>query len=106
MKTPTLTGLKREIARLDPALKEGERAYTTYLILLSSLVCGPNVQKIAKFAHIPREQVAKRGVNLRKNGVWVRGKIRADWFVEDGSGGCAFVADALVADGMLERRPA
>lgn len=96
-----LARIKKEITRLDPNLKEGEHGYITYLILLSSIVVGPNIKKIAKFAHIPRESVRERSVNLRQNGVWKQGKVYAEWFEKDG--GIAFVCDSMVADGLLKR---
>jgi CRP-like cAMP-binding protein len=98
----TLKTLKDEIAHFDPKLKEGEHGYTTYLILLASVVVGPNIKKIAKFTQIPREEVQKRGKNLRANGVWTRNKVACEWFEEHG--GVAFIADSLVADGLVERR--
>lgn len=101
MSKSKLAILKDEIVRLEPTITPDDPSYTTYLILLSSAIVGPNIKKIAKFAHIPRKDVRERAVNLRKNKVWVGGHVYAEWFEKDG--GIAFICDALVADGLVKR---
>lgn len=95
--------LMREIKRIDPKVKPGERTHETYMILLAGLAVGPNIKKIAHFLGLPREKVAERGRRLRKNGVWVGARITDGWFAKDG--GITFIMDACVAEGLMTRRP-
>lgn len=94
--------LHKEVRRLDASLKPGSRDHETYLILLSSLTCGPNIKRIANFLGISRQKVAERSRRLRKNGVWSGPRLRCVWFEKHG--GIAFVMDAAVADGLMQRR--
>jgi hypothetical protein len=98
----TLRRVKNIIKKFEPDLLPDDPSYETYLILLSSVVVGPNIKKISKFARIPRSRVIDRARRLRSNGVWVGPKVHCEWMDEE-AGGISFIADALVADGLVNR---
>jgi hypothetical protein len=83
---------------------EGEKFYKAGMVLLGSLHVGPNIVRIAKWAKMPRKEVAEFSKVLRENGVWVNGNIEADWLDEE-HGGMYFLLDMMVAAGMIERSP-
>lgn len=93
---------KEAIRKLDPELSPDDHSYETYLILLASIIVGPNIKKISKFAYIPRAKVVERARRLRSNGVWVGPRVHCEWMDKE-SGGVAFIADSLVADGLVTR---
>lgn len=100
-KVTTKRQVTNMVRKFDPDIAEDEPAFETYSIILAALVVGPNVKKIATFLEIPRLSVAKRAKNLREQKVWIGNKIHANWDGEDG--GVSFIADCLVADGLLAR---
>ena len=73
------------------------------MALIGSVIVGPNIKKISKWAKLPRKIVAKFSRNLRDNEVWVGGKVYCDWTDEE-AGGIAFIMDCMVATGLLEKR--
>ena len=71
-------------------------------VLLSSIVVGPNVKRIASFLSVPRDDVSYLSVILRRNGIWRGGKVAAsEWFGKDG--GIAFICDVAVAKQQLKK---
>lgn len=102
MPTLTLKQIKREVKRLDSALKETDPSFDTAVILLAALQVGANDKKVSDFTGIPLGEVTKRGKRLRKNGIWKRGVTYADWANKE-SGGVAFWMDVCVADGLMSR---
>ena len=105
-KFETIQDVKREIIRLDKSMKtagENYHGFRTAVFLLSSLITGPNVKKLAKFTGYTRKEIQERAVNLREQGVWVGSKVNAsEWFDSDG-GAVSFWCDSLCADGLLQR---
>lgn len=102
MAAMTREQLVAEVKRMDPALSEDSSTFTVALILLASAVVGPNVVRISKLLGVPRSVVAHYSATLRRNRVWVRGKIRCNWHDEE-TGGAAFWIDVCVAEGLMER---
>ena len=90
-----------EVKHLDPKLQKNEEEYTIATILLSGLVVGANVEKIATFLKLPVKTVKKYEKNLRDNKVWVEDKTVAEWFKTNG--GIAFWCDVAIAKGYLHR---
>jgi hypothetical protein len=93
--------VREAVRKLDPNLKLDDPAFDVAVVLLSGLYVGPNVRKIARFAHLPRPFVAEVGRRLRANGVWRGHKIEAGWFEKNGA--YAFWLDVTVGLGYLER---
>jgi hypothetical protein len=98
-----LSWVKKEVHRLDPSLKEDDESFKIAVILMSSVIIGANIKRLAIFTHYSRNYIAKIGVYFRKNEVWKNGKVCAgEWFEKD-SGGIAFWMDVAVGQGYLER---
>lgn len=105
-KNLTRAYLIKEIRRLDSSYKtvepKDDEGFKTALILLASIVVGPNIKRLATYTGLSRWDVSKRSRNLRHNRVWVRGRVHGDWF-DKKHGGVAFWADVCVADGLMNR---
>jgi hypothetical protein len=71
-------------------------------ILIASSEVGPSIKRIAKFLGIPRGRFAWMAANLRRNGVWRREYVYCEW-LDENSGGAAFLMDSCVALGLLVR---
>lgn len=98
----TLNYLKEELKKFEIEPKD-DKCFLPGLVLLASVVCGPNTDKIAKFIKQPRSVVRDYGKVIRKNGIWKQDKIDCEWFDKD-TGGVAFLCDVLVASGVMERK--
>jgi hypothetical protein len=92
-----------EVKRMDPVLTETDEAFTAAVVLLSSIAVGPNIKRLAKFTQYPRKVIKPFSENLRRNGVWVGGRIYADDWGDEETGGVAFWMDVSVALGFIER---
>lgn len=98
----TLSVLKSEIKRIDLDLEKDEMTYNAAIVLLSSLVVGANIKKIAKFAHLPRKLVSTFASRLWESGVWDGSNVVCDWF-EEGVGGMNFLCDVVDKGSGVER---
>jgi hypothetical protein len=75
-KEPTLMSIKKDVRKIYGVKKpasETNAGFITGVVLLSSLVVGPNVQKIAKFTGYTPAEVSKRSKRCREIGLWVEG---------------------------------
>jgi len=101
----TVEDVKKEIIRLDKSMKtagENDHGFRTAVILLSSIITGPNIKKLAKFTGYSRAEISIRASKCREQGIWVGSKIDcADWFKD--SGAVSFWCDSLCADGLILR---
>jgi len=100
-------GSSELLARITNALKTEEleaddETYKAAAVLLASATLGPNPAAIAKTLKYPSALVAKFNYNLRKSGVWKRGRVFANWGDKE-TGGVAFWMDVMVAQGLMER---
>lgn len=102
MSAKKLRRIRRIINELDPKLPEADPTYKAALVLLASIHIGPNARRIASFTHLPREECEEIGRRLRKGGIWRGSKIYGEWDDPKG-GGIAFLLDAMVGSGMLNR---
>ena len=96
----TLKYLKKEVKRLtgnDSNLLE----FNTALILMASIVVGPNVKRLAKFCGLQRSFIYPISKRLRQNRVWVKHKVGNNWFDKDGW--ISFNCDVCVALGWFRR---
>jgi len=101
----TLTLIKRQIERLDPALQRNENddGYRVAVLLLAAVrVTGSEIEKLTEFTGYPREFVARVSERMRNSGVWdVSGTAHSDhWFQGDTPTTGAFWADVLVGMGL------
>jgi hypothetical protein len=102
MGTPTVQTIEDEIAKMDPALKRDSEAFKIAVILMSAAVVGPTQKALLAFTHYPRRLVAMVWSRARRQRIFVRGKVCADWLDKDG--GMAFWLDVATVQGLLERR--
>lgn len=99
----TLEEIKREVRRLDPKEHESSEAFKAQVVMLASLEVGPSVLKLTKFTGYQRSLIYKFNHNLRKSGIWTRGRVHAaNWFDAE-MGGIAFGCDVCVALGLMKR---
>lgn len=96
-----LQKIQKEVARLDPSIKENSATFKTAVMLLSALQVGANEEKVMAFTGFSKSFVTSRARRLRKSGIWDGDKTACEWFGEDG--GIAFWADVCVAEGLLQR---
>jgi len=93
--------LRRDID-VDPS--RDPECFDAGMVLLGSLIHGPNIKRIASWSGIPHVRVATVSRNLRQCGVWKGKCIDAQpWFDENG-GAVAFLLDVMVGAGLCERR--
>jgi len=98
-----LLWVKKEVHRMDPVLKENDEAFKIAVILMSSVIIGANIKRLATFTHYPRNYISKIGLYFRKNEVWKNGKVdTSEWFDKD-TGGIAFWLCVAVGQGYLKR---
>jgi hypothetical protein len=88
------------VYKMDPKCEEAS-AETAAMLLASALV-GPHAGRIGKLLGIPEDKIAKRARRLRRNGVWNKDRVEADW-TDAKSGAVAFWLDVCVADGLVRR---
>lgn len=100
----TLKLILREAAKINGT--KDEVTNRPLIILLASIVVGPNIKRISKLTRIPRAEISWRANNLRKNRIWVGGKIHSDYFEKKGLGTINLLLDANVSQGYLERSKA
>ena len=100
----TLSDVECEVMRLDPSVKVDDPAFGTAVVVLAAAVVGPNIKRIASFTGYGRPFVAEKARRLRKQKVWVGGKLDVDWFKPKGEGVVAFWLDVVLADGLLVRQ--
>lgn len=90
------------VKKLDPKIKEDDSAFKAAMVLVASAQVGPNTDKVARRAKLPRALVRKYGKRLRHQGIWRGRKIACEWF-DKTSGGTAFWCDVCVAEGLMNR---
>jgi hypothetical protein len=96
----TIERVRREVKRMNPALDEENDGFAAAVVLISSVILGPNVRRIARFTGYSRCRVAEWGRRLRENGIWQGDRVgAAGWFEEDG--GLEFWLHVAVAQGLL-----
>lgn len=88
---------------MDPNLSESDPGFKYGLVMLTACQVGPNADKIARRACLPRSEARKLAADCRRNGVFSGKYIvgAAEWFKP--GGGMAFWCDVCVAQGLLKR---
>ena len=102
MAKPSGDRIKKEIRRLDKAVKPDSQDFIEACVLLDSAVIGPNADAIAEHLRYSRSAVREIGKRARETGLWVGGKVGAvDWFTKHGA--ISFWCDCAVLKGLLKR---
>lgn len=95
----------------DPFFKaESEEMMASIRIVVASCFAGTNADRIAKILGLNRDKVVRpRARRLREGGVWVGDRVGVDSFAldaeEDGPMMIELVLMALVAEGLVARKP-
>lgn len=90
------------VKKLDPKLDTESEDFKIATVLIAATQVGPNADKIADKAKLPRRVVRKYAADARRAGVFKGGKIaHSGWFDKDG--GIAFWLDVAVVRGFLQR---
>lgn len=97
MKTPQAI-----VKKMDKSLAEDSEEFKIATVLVAAAQVGPNADKIAKRAKIPRSVARKYATDARNTGLFKGGKIaHSGWFDKDGA--LAFWMDVAVVRGLLTR---
>lgn len=100
---PTLSALHGRLSFLDPSLEPGSVRYEAALVLIAADAIGQNVDRLARFTGVARQEVARFARRLVDNGVWQDGNTVSRWRDNPEDVEC-FRMDVGVADGTLCRR--
>jgi len=97
--------IKVEVQKIDPDLNpdEDEDAFKVAVVLMAAaLVTGPDVVRLATFTKYPAVFVAEIDQRMRAAGLWKDGGVEGGhWFKGDEWRVCSFLADVMVAQGLL-----
>jgi hypothetical protein len=99
----TIDMVRTRIAMLDSTLQQGSPDHDAALILVAAALTGQNIDRLARFTGLRREQVARCARRLVDNGVWREGNTVCRW-IDTPEDTESFRADVAVAEGRLCRR--
>ena len=97
----TVGDVVAELKRLDHNLDPESETFRYALALLSSAIVGPNIGRIQEFTGLPKRFLQTVSIRARTNKMWIRGKIHADWFGDNG--GISFWMDVATVQGLVAR---
>ena len=102
-KLPKITKrfIENEVLKMDSKLNKKEESFKVGCILLTSAIVGTDRNKIAELLKINPDDITKYERRLRKNKIWVKNKVFADW-MDEKYGGIAFWCDVCVALGLIQ----
>jgi hypothetical protein len=108
-KMKALELIRKELERLDPALKgqETEDDYRAGVVLLAAVwATGTDIDKLILFTGYNRNFVAAISLRMHKSGLWNEGVAHSDhWFHENCYSSAVFWADVLVGLGKVFAKP-
>lgn len=98
----TLRRIQREVRNISGDDDDSNLANRAGVVLLAALQVGTSQRALAAFTKFPAAQVRDFVRKAREQGIFTHnGKIRAEWFDENGS--IALMADSLVLCGLMNR---
>jgi hypothetical protein len=100
---PTVDDLRGRIRRYNNGLDPSGQTFRAALVLLAGSAMGQNVEGLARRTGLDRAFVSRCARRLIDNGVWVGGRVVADWSAENTASG-TFWNDVAVAEGKMCRR--
>ncbi len=104
----TISLVRSQIKELEPKLDPKSDNFKTAVVVLSSLIVGPNIRGLVRFTGYGRKFIRIRARRLFESGIWQKdGKIYIDWFHEKWElrSTVSFWLDVLVASGEVEKVP-
>lgn len=98
-----MKSIRKVVKKMDRHLAESDPTFNIAMVLVAAIEVGPNSDKVAKRAHLPRSLT--RGIfgKCRDSGIFVKGKIRHSGWFDKESGGVAFWLDVACVQGYLKR---
>jgi hypothetical protein len=107
LKNLDLQFVKDTLSELDPSLDGSEQSesYMTALVLVSALVQGPNVRRLAVFTGVPEQFVERIRERMVRAELWDEIDVFSDhWFGEGNMVSMtALWLDILIAQGLVIR---
>src|ERR1700692_1774194 len=104
IKEAALREMRKDVWNLDETLAENSYTFAAAMILLSSELVGPYVERIATFLGYPRAFVQVIGARLQEAKIWESDEVHSvEWF-DPKKGAISFMLDLSVAEGKWMRR--
>jgi hypothetical protein len=104
IKDPALQGIRRDIWKMDDSLAEDSHTFRAAMVLLTSELVGPYIDRIATFVGYPRAIVQVIAARLQEAKIWEGNEVRCESWFDARIGAAAFLLDLMVAEGQLVRR--
>ena len=99
----TLSEIKSQVKCLDEALSPDDEEFKAAVILLAGTEVKQTIKEIRQFTHYRQSFVVKVVGNLKRNGIFVKGKIHHGGWFDKKDGGIAFWLDVCVGLGLMKR---
>lgn len=93
------------LRKMDPNLKPEAVEYPYALVLLTACAVGPNADKIARRARMPRSEARRVAADCRRRGIFKGRYIHDSGWFDKKYGAFNFWLDVAVAVGWMQRVP-
>lgn len=97
-----LRSVRKELKRMDPNLSPDDESYRYALVMLTACQVGPNADKIARRARMPRSEARTLTAACRRTGIFKGTRVAGGHWFKKG-GGMDFWLDVCVAQGLMVR---
>ncbi len=104
IKQATMQGMKRDVWNMDATLAEDSYTFQAAMVLLTSELVGPYVDRIATFLGYPPGLVQAMAARLYEAKIWESDEVRCESWFDPKKGAVAFRLDLMVAEGELVRK--
>lgn len=91
------------LQKLDPKLSPTDDGYAAAVVLLAAAKKGTLARDIAREAKYPYQLVCRFVRNYRAGGVFHQGKVRAEDWHDEETGGVGFWLDVCVGQGLVKK---
>jgi len=95
--------MKEDVWKIDPTLEEDSSVFQTAMNSVGSELVGPWSDRITTLLGYPRAMVQAVAARLYEARIWEEDEVRSEKWFDPETGGVAFVADLMVAEGSLIR---
>ena len=98
-----LEGMRRDVWNMDETLAEDSYTFQAAMVLLTSELVGPYVDRITTFVGCPLGLVQLIAARLQDAKIWEGDEVRCESWFDPEKGAMAFMLDLMVAEGELIR---
>ena len=102
-KEAALQSMRNDVLSIDGTLSEDSATFRSAMILFSSEMVGPYVERIASFLDIPCSFVDVVAVRLLEARIWEGDQVRCESWFDPKKGGATILLDVMVAAGEFIR---